>query len=65
MLHCLKKKQRLREIPLLFLTGKDLTKADIYNPSRDMHGTFQKGTGRKEELVLRLHKIAEENASPP
>ncbi len=56
----LKENPRLREIPILVLTGKDLTGEDIEVLARDTQGLLRKGTDWKQQLIAQLRKVVGE-----
>ncbi|MEE9234305.1 MAG: response regulator, partial [Candidatus Acidoferrales bacterium] len=56
----LKENPRLREIPILVLTGKDLTREDIEVLARETQGLLRKGTDWKQQLIAQLRKVVGE-----
>jgi len=53
----LKANPRLRNVPLLVLTAKDLSQEEVELLSRDTHGIFLKGTNWKSELTATLMNV--------
>ena len=56
----LKENPRLREVPILVLTGKDLTREDIEVLARETQGLLRKGTDWKQQLIAQLRKLVGE-----
>jgi len=56
-LHRIKGNPRLRDIPLLVLTAKDLSQDEVELLSRDTHAIFLKGTNWKSELTATLKNL--------
>ena len=63
LLRRLKENPRLRDVPLLVLTAKDLSPEEVELLSRETHGIFLKGTNWKNELTATLKIVLSEARS--
>ena len=56
VLRRIKENPRLSAIPVLVVSGKELTREEIDLLARERIVFFPKGTGWKDELIAELHK---------
>ncbi|MEK7990800.1 MAG: response regulator [Thiotrichaceae bacterium] len=53
----LREQKQQRKIPIIVLTAKDITINDRQCLSSEVHGIFQKGAYKREELLAELHEL--------
>ncbi len=63
-LHRVKENKRLREIPVVVLTGKDLTSAESDFLRAESHGLFVKGEEWRNDFIQEVEKVLYRRALP-